>query len=169
MGLAGATERLEQQTRSHPSEREKEKPGDAGTWKKWEGETKRRGSCWISVLCLSGAFPPLSFSFCLSFSSHSPLTQLFCLPVHFLQSLLGRSLFCSACPKPLTAGVCHSPTFCPHLGHSLDGLRSLLSSSCLLQPLFSQDASLQGVLHQNGSETVGGLLGFRWCKCFDFL
>lgn len=49
-----------------------------------------------------------------------------------------------------------SCTFSPYLPPSFDGLHSLLSSSCLTQPLFSQDASLQGLLHQNGTETERG-------------
>lgn len=119
-------------------------------------------------LCLS--FPPPRFfsdSIFLSLSVH--FSQTLCNIFHVLSFLslsqvlslflsfslsFPSSVFLSPCLKFFSASIsspCH--TFCPSLRPPFDGLHSLPSSSSLLQPLFSQDASLQGVLHQDGTET----------------
>lgn len=165
--------------------RERETEGDAERWKKWEGETdlrERNGeeseAFWIfslqdfvsvaqwsfsssgkNFLPLSNSSSPfillwLSFSvfLCSFLSASAP-------PSTFLVSALSVHLFISLSPclnSFVLAPVSLSRTFCPCLRPSFDGLLSLLSSSRLHRPLFSQDASLQGVLHhQNGTETGG--------------
>lgn len=114
----------------------------------------------------------LSFSVCLFLPLHSSLTQFFCLsrsislctifhvltflslPVPLRSPSFPLSLFLSLCLKfSPRFHLSFSHTFSPYRRPSFDGLHPLLSSSRLLQPLFSQDASLQGVLHQNGTET----------------
>lgn len=67
-----------------------------------------------------------------------------------------------------------SPPLRPRRHASFDGLCPLLSSSRCVQLVFSQDASLQVLLHQNGTEREregdddDSLRLLRWRSCSDF-
>lgn len=159
-------------------ERDAERGGKSGREKQTEG-VKQRGKYTGSFLSrilslrLSGAFPSLEKLFlflCLDF-----FLSLISAPSTSLVSALSPpvSLLSPSFPLSVILFVHLSTprTFCPYLRPSFDGLHSLLSSSRLIQPLFSQDASLQGVLHQNGTETererelgiMLGYSGYRLC------
>ena len=133
-----------------------ESPVGARDGKKWEGETGWGietdlrdfcfcGSVELFVLWKNVLFLSVNLLTFLSFDAH------FCHSLHHLPVLY------------LPLFVCLSPCFNLFFFHHsvlfstlLSMASTLCSSPCLLQPLFSQDASLQGVLHQNGTETERG-------------
>lgn len=171
VGLARAAKRVER-TRSQPSEREREreremqreveKVGGRTGLGEWIGEESTpdlfspglclRGSVEPFLLWKNFLFPSVSFLLCLFFFSLSSLH----LPVFSFLSTLSVLSFIT-----LFFHLYLPHTFGPDLRPSFDGLHSLLSSSRLIQPLFSQDASLQVLLHQNGTETEIG----SWESC----
>lgn len=117
---------------------------------------------WLSFSVLLSSF--------LSVSAPPSTFLVSSLPVSPLSLSFPLSAFLPPCLKvSLRVHLPVSHTFCPYLRPSFNGLHPLLSSSRLLRPLFSQDASLQGVLHQNGTETEGeGAWSHAWfkrCKC----
>lgn len=174
--------------REGETDRDAERDGKSGREKQAEGVRQRGkyiGSFLSRILSLwfSGAFPSLEklslfsvfLSLFLSVSAPSSTFFVSSLSLFLFFLLLFPSFYLSfsLCLKfsllPST-----SCTFSPYFHPSFDGPHSLLSSSRLIQPLFSQDASLQGLLHQNGTgiergRELGIMLGICHFCCVDFL
>lgn len=149
VGLAGTVKREDRGTRGM-------------RWKEWEWDRPRQSGvktsgCFLSrilSLRLTGVIPslenflpsllPLSLS--LFWLNFSVCTHSFC-PLLWAQS---DPFFCSKWLSFLYLDICLSYNLHSLSPASFDGLHLLLSSS-YHQLLFSQDASLQGMLHPNGT------------------